>query len=226
MKRRELTILLAGLAGLGLHAGCATDSPQPAVEAPLGPVVPVEVQDYVALDKPLQVTLAPGKAVEVIEFFWYECPHCNAFEPLLVQWLHRLPPDVQFRHVPVGFTPRHVATQRLFYALQALGELERLHAKVFDAIHRRSRRLSSEDAQRRFVAAEGVDEARFLEVLRSSGVATQVEAATRLADAYDVDSVPTLGIHGRFATGPAMTSSRQRTLAVADALIERCREGR
>jgi thiol:disulfide interchange protein DsbA len=126
----------------------------------------------------------------------------------------------------VGFTPRHEATQKLFYALQQLGVLERLHDKVFDAIHRQSRAMVSEEDQVRFVTAQGVDGARFREALGSAWVAARMKAATQLSDDYDIDGVPTLGIHGRFMTSPAMTSSRQRTLAVADALIQRCREGR
>jgi len=225
MKRRDSMWGALGLFGWAL-AGCAAETAPPVAGAEAGRVEPVEIQDYVTLAKPLPVTLAPGKAVEVVEFFWYECPHCYAFEPLLVQWLGRQAPDVQFRRVPVGFTPRHVMTQRLFYALAEIGEGERLHAKVFDAIHRRSRSLSGEREQIEFVASEGVDRDKFAQALRSPRVAAQMQAATELTDAYDVDGVPTLGIHGRFFTNSGMAGTRQRTLAVADALIQRCREGR
>jgi thiol:disulfide interchange protein DsbA len=224
MRRREWTFGAGGLVGLAL-AGCAA-RPAPPPPGAAERVEPVEIQDYVALDKPLSVTLAPGKAVEVVEFFWYECPHCNAFEPLLEQWLGRQERDLQFRRVPVGFTPRHEATQRLFYALAEIGEVERLHAKVFDAIHRRARPLLSEREQTEFVAAEGADAQKFALALRSPRVAAQMRSATELSDAYEVDRVPTLGIHGRFYTNAGMAGSRQRALAVADALIRRCREGR
>ncbi|MCW5632414.1 MAG: thiol:disulfide interchange protein DsbA/DsbL [Rubrivivax sp.] len=228
MRRRRCMTMLAVIVGPGLPtlAGCAGGAPSPPAAAPGPGFEPIELQDYVPLQKPLPVALEPGKAVEVIEFFWYECPFCNAFEPLLMQWLGRQRPDVQFRQVPVGFTARHVATQKLFYALEELGQRERLHAKIYEAIHDRSRVLLSEQEQRDFVTEQGIDGARFVQALRSPQVEARAQAATRLVDAYDVAGVPSLGIHGRFYTSTALASTRQRLLAVADALIQRCREGR
>lgn len=198
---------------------------QPAGTAPAD-FEPVEIRDYLQLAKPLPVTLAPGKAVEVVEFFWYECPHCNAFEPVLVEWLRRQRADLQFRRLPVGFTPRHAASQRLYFALEQTGDIDRLHAKVFDAIHRRSRELLTEPEQTRFAVAEGVDGAAFAQALRAPEVAARMQAADALVDAYGVDAVPSLGIHGRFYTQPGMAGTRQRTLEVVDALVRRSREGR
>jgi thiol:disulfide interchange protein DsbA len=187
--------------------------------------VPIEVQDFVRLDKAVEVALPPGKQIEVVEFFWYECPHCNAFEPLLDAWVRRLPPDVAFRNVAVGFSPRHEAGQRMFYALQAMGLVETLHAKVYHEIHDRFRRIDFESQMTAIVSSLGGDGARFREVLRSPEVAALVRRANQLTDAFDVDGVPTLGIHGRFVTAPSMTGSRERALKVADYLIQRVREG-
>ena len=94
---------------------------------------PQEGKDFVALDKRAPVD-AQGK-VELVEFFWYGCPHCNAFEPQLHAWLKNLPKDVQFRRVPVAFRTEMVPEQQLFYSLEALNEVERLHIKVFQTIH-------------------------------------------------------------------------------------------
>src|SRR5574343_585811 len=95
---------------------------------------PVAGRDYQKVE-PFAPVGAPAGKVEVVEFFWYSCPHCNAFEPLLEQWVKALPKDVAFRRVPVAFRDDFVPQQRLYYALEALGQLDKLHAKVFQAIH-------------------------------------------------------------------------------------------
>ena len=96
---------------------------------------PEEGGDYRTLDKRVAVEAPQGK-IEVIEFFWYNCPHCNAFEPKLDAWTRKLPPDVVLKRVPVAFRDDFVPQQRLYYTLEAMGKLEELHAKVFNTIHR------------------------------------------------------------------------------------------
>ena len=114
MKRREFSAAaggLAGLAALGLP-GLAT------AQAKFQ-----EGKDYRALDKRVPADAPAGK-IEVIEFFWYSCPHCNAFEPMLNAWLKRLPPDVYFHRMPVAFRDDFVPQQRLYYTLEAMGKVE------------------------------------------------------------------------------------------------------
>jgi protein dithiol oxidoreductase (disulfide-forming) len=210
MKRREFAF------GIGtLAMGGAMPWPVRAQE------VPVELQDYVRLSKQVPVELPAGKRVEVVSFFWYECPHCNAFEPMLDAWVGRLAPDVEFRQVPVGFTPRHEVTQRLFYALRAMGRVgdAGLHAKVYDAIHNRWRRPSSEAQWADFVAGHGVDRARFVEVFRSDEVTELLRKANQWAADAEIEGVPTLVVQGRYTTSPARAGSRDRALSVADYLI-------
>jgi len=214
MKRREFSIHLAG-AGLGMAFGSAA-------QAQGGPI---EGQHYVRLSTPAAVTLPAGKKVEVIEFFWYECPHCNAFDPMLEQWTKRLPEDVYFHRVPVGFSARHQLTQKLFYALEDMGKLDAtLHKKIFAAIHVQNQNLLSEQAQVAFVSANGVDGAKFSEMWRSFQVATQCTKAKQLTDAYKIDGVPALGVQGRFYTSGSLAGSNERSLAVADFLIQRIRQ--
>jgi thiol:disulfide interchange protein DsbA len=186
-------------------------------------VAPVELEDFVVLDKPLAVFLPPGRKVELIEFFWYECPHCNAFEPVLVEWLRTLPADVEFRHVPVGFTPRHVQAQRLYCALQLMGQAEPLHGALYDAIHRRYRRIDFDWQMVSLVSSLGGDGTRLRELLGSPEVAAAMRRANMLVDAFEVDGVPTFGIQGRYRTSPAMAGSRERGLRVAEVLMERAR---
>jgi thiol:disulfide interchange protein DsbA len=213
MKRRDFSIHLAG-AGLGLAFGGAARAQG----------APVEGQHYVKLGTPATVGPLPaGKKVEVVEFFWYECPHCFAFEPQLEAWVKKLPPDVAFRRVPVGFTARHVAAQKLYYALENMGQIEALHKKIFNAIHLQNQRLIAESDMVAFVSANGVDGAKFTEAFRSFQVSTQATKAKQLTDAYKIDGVPALGIHGRFYTSGSLAGTHERALAVADFLIQRAR---
>jgi len=217
MKRRDFSKQMAG-AGLGL-AGLSLTGAVRAQGAP------VEGTHFVRLSQPAPVTLpTPDKKIEVVEFFWYECPHCNAFEPQLEAWAKRLPADVYFRQVPVGFTARHQVGQKVFYALEEMGQLTALHRKIFAAIHVQNKRLSTEDDVTAFVAANGVDGAKFTEAYRSFQVNTKATRARQLSDAYKIDGVPALGINGRYFTSGALAGSHERALAVADYLIGRSRQ--
>jgi thiol:disulfide interchange protein DsbA len=212
MKRREFSGLLAA-AGIGAAAG--------PLQAQGGPI---EGTHYVRLAKPAPVSVPAGK-VEVVEFFWYGCPHCNALEPALEAWIKRLPADVGFRRVPVAFGAVHESHQRLFYTLEAMGQLAAVHPKIFAAIHVQRQRLDREADQIAFLKAQGVDTARFAELSKSFSVQTKMRQAKQLTDAYDIDGVPALGVHGRFYTAGSLAGDNVRALAVADVLIARARKG-
>jgi thiol:disulfide interchange protein DsbA len=214
MKRRDFSIQVAG-AGLGMALTGAASAQGG----------PVEGQQYVRLQTPAPVTVPAGKKVEVVEFFWYECPHCNVFDPLVEAWAKKLPADVAFRRVPVGFTARHQAAQKMFYALEAMGQLEALHKKIFAAIHVQNKRLISESDMVAFVSANGVDGAKFSEMFKSFQVTTQANRARQLSDAYKIDGVPAMGIQGRYFTSGALAGGHDRALAVTDFLIARARQG-
>jgi thiol:disulfide interchange protein DsbA len=172
----------------------------------------------VRLSQPLAAP-ADGK-VEVIEFFWYGCPHCNSFEPMLEAWAKKLPADVAFRRVPVAFREEPFAAhQRIYYALEALGLVEQMHRKVFFAIHNERQRLDKPQDIAAFMAKNGVDSAKFLEAYNSFGVQTKQRQARQLADAYKIDGVPAIGVHGRWFTSGTLAGSLDRSLAVADHLI-------
>ena len=213
MHRRDFSSRLAATTAL-LAAG-------PALAQPSGPV---EGRHFVRVNPPAPVSAPAGK-IDVVEFFWYGCPACNALEPVLEAWVKRLPPDVAFRRVPVGFSAVHEAHQRLFYTLEAMGRLEAMHARVFAAIHQQRQRLEREAEQVAFLTAQGVDAARFGEFSRSFGVQTKMRQAKQLSDAYKIDGVPTIGVHGRFYTAGSLTGSSESALAVADFLIGRARKG-
>lgn len=185
---------------------------------------PVEGVHYLRLAEPAPASAGAGK-IEVVEFFWYGCPHCNALEPALEAWIKRLPPDVVFRRVPVAFSATHEAHQRLFYALETLGQLEALHPRIFAAIHVQRQRLDRDADQESFVAANGVDARKFAEAAKSFTVQTRMRQAKQLSLAYRIDGVPALGVQGRFYTAGSLAGDNQRALAVTDFLIDRVRKG-
>lgn len=220
MKRREFTTQLAGYAGAGLALATAAASGD--AQAQGGPV---EGTHYVKLQTAAPVTLpSPDKKIEVVEFFWYECPHCHQFEPLLDSWVKKLPADVAFRQVPVGFTARHQLHQKLFYALEEMGQLATMHRRIFAAIHVQNRRVSTESEVMAFMKDQGVDMAKFADAFKSFQVNTKATRAKQLSDAYKIDGVPALGIQGRYFTSGALAGSHDRALAVADFLIARSRK--
>lgn len=181
--------------------------------------------DYLTLKKPVAVE-APAGSIEVVEFFWYRCRFCNAFEPVLEAWSRNLPKDVVLRRVPVGFRDEFVPQQRLFYALRALGEIERLHARVFAAIHTQGIDLSAGPAIAEWVGQQGVDKARFVEVYNSREVREAVAGASQLQDAYGVEGVPAMGVAGRFYTDGSIATDMRRALQVVDFLLTEVRSGR
>ncbi|MBK1689480.1 thiol:disulfide interchange protein DsbA/DsbL [Rubrivivax gelatinosus] len=214
MKRRDFSIHLAGT-GLGLAlAGTA--------HAQGGPV---EGTHYVRLQTAAPTSIPEGKKVEVVEFFWYECGHCFNFEPQLEAWSKRVPADVAFRRVPVGFTARHQIGQKIFYALEEMGQVGAVHRKVFNAIHVQGKRLLAEKDIVDFMVANGLDGTQFTNAFRSFSVATKANRAKQLADAYKIDGVPALGIQGRYYTSGALAGGHDRALAVTDYLIGRARQG-
>ena len=210
MKRRDAALALTA-AGL-----------VPAAWAQGGPV---EGRQYARLAQPLPGT--PGK-VEVVEFFFYKCPHCFAFDPLLEAWVHQLPADVSFRRVPVGQQAMLKLHARMYYALEAMGALTpAVHSGVFNAFHRLNIDATDEAGVVALVGKLGVDTAKFKQAFASFGVQGKLAQGQKLAEQSGANSVPALVIGGRYRTGPSMVGDPsqseaahgQQALAVADFLI-------
>jgi thiol:disulfide interchange protein DsbA len=182
----------------------------------------VEGRDFVRLNPP--VAVPSGGKIDVIEFFSFGCPHCYSFEPLLEPWVKRLPSDVAFRRVPAAFNAPFEGYAKLFYALEAMGLSEQLHKRVFAAIHVQRQRLDKEADMAAFVSSAGGDGVKFVEAYKSFGVATKVRQGKQLSEAYKIDGVPTLGIHGRWFTSGSLAGGHERALQVADQLIQRARK--
>ncbi len=180
---------------------------------------PVAGTDYQVVD-PQAAVEAPAGKIEVVEFFWYSCPHCNAFEPTLDAWVKKLPKDIAFRRVPVAFRDDFVPQQRLFFALEAMGLVEKLHAKVFAAIHGEKLNLTKGEAITEWVGKQGVDKAKFVEQYNNNfAVATKAGRASKLQNEYKVEGVPALGVAGRFYTDGSMAGSMERALVVVESLL-------
>jgi thiol:disulfide interchange protein DsbA len=213
MDRREFSQGLAALAAAGALGlpGLAQAQKKPE-----------DGKDFRTLDKPVPVESPAGK-IEVIEFFWYSCPHCNAFEPKLVSWIKRQPADVVVRRVPVAFRDDFVPQQRLYYTLEAMGKLDELHGKVFEAIHVQRLPTNREESILAFAEKNGLDRAKFQELYNSFSVSSKARRATQLQNAYAVEGVPALGIAGRYYTDGSLAGNMDRALQVVDHLVAEAR---
>ncbi len=220
MQRREFAALgtwaaLAGLPGLSSAQGTA----------------PVEGQQFKRLAHPLPTTAG---TIEVIEFFWYGCPHCFVFDPTVKQWLRTLPADVSFRRVHVGFGGLIRLHQRLFYTLEAMGKEGEVHDRVFAAFGVQHLDINTEEAVFKLADNLGLDATKFKQAWTSFGVQSKCLQATRLSDDFQVDGVPMIGVAGRFTTSPSTAGRRGQTeqqfgveaLAVTDHLIRLAREAK
>ena len=219
MQRREFSITTASVAAaasLGaLSIPARAQAPAPAPRAGT---------DFLVLDKPAPVEAPVGK-VEVVEFFWYSCPHCNTFEPALDEWIKKAPKDVAVRRVPIAFRPDFEPQQRLYYVLEAMNKVDELHKKVFYAIHVEKQMLNTPDLIAAWAEKQGLNKAKFLETYNSFSVATKARKATQLQDAYKIDGVPALGVAGRYFTSGSMAQTMGRALQVTDYLIAQVRKG-
>jgi len=176
-----------------------------AVTASAAPADPKNGVDYLTLSQAQQTD--SGKKVEVTEFFGYFCPHCNAFDPLLADWVKKQGDHIVFKRVHIAFNEAMVPQQRLFYAIDAMGKTEELHKKIFNAIHLERKSLSTDAEIIDFVAKQGVDKQKFTEIFTSFGVQTKALRAAQMQSAYKIDGVPTIAIDGRYITSPSIANS-------------------
>jgi thiol:disulfide interchange protein DsbA len=183
---------------------------------------PVAGRDYQLLEPP---RAAARERIEVIEFFWYGCPVCYEAEPHLARWLQATP-DVRLQRVPAVSDEGWEAFARAYYALEALGALERLHWPLYDNHHFDNRRLDEEPNLLAWVAANGVDAARFKETLHAVETRQKVEYARRQLGAYGVRGVPTFVVDGRYLTSARMAGGVTQVMEVLEFLAARVRTER
>lgn len=184
----------------------------------------VEGKDYVRLRNAQPVET--GKKIEVIEFFSYGCPHCSDLEPILQAWVHTLPPDVQFRRVPVMFQQRWEGLAKIYYTLDAMGDETRLSPEVFKAVHINGLPLYQDKAFFDWAASRGLDRTRVAEVYGSFAVNSKFNRAKALAQAYNIQSVPTMIVDGKYLTASDRVGTHAAMPPVLDALIAKARAER
>jgi len=219
MKRRDFSVAAFGAAASAATLPLVANAQAPAARKP------VEGTDYLSLDKRVPTDVGAGK-IELIEFFWYSCPHCNAFEPQFSAWVKAAPKDVVIQRVPVRFRDDFEPQQRAYYVFESLGLVEAMHGKLFHAIHTERQQLNNMNALAAWANKNGLPEKKFLDTYNSFGVSTKARRATQLQEAFKVQGVPALGVAGRFYTDGSLTQTMDRALQVADYLIGEVRRGR
>ncbi len=211
-------LAVAAVASFGLMASTAGASP----------TAPVNGTDYRTLEKAQQTDA--GKKVEVTEFFWYSCPHCDAFDPSLEAWVKKNAGKIVFKRVPVAFRDSFIPQQKLYYTIEALGMVDTMHARIFKAIHKERQQLDNDKQILDFIARQpGIDVKKFTETYNSFGVQTKVQRAAQLQAAYKVDGVPMIAVDGRYLTSPSIVGAslgnrpesvlHEATLQVMDHLV-------
>jgi protein dithiol oxidoreductase (disulfide-forming) len=171
------------------------------------------------LISPAQPVSDPSK-VEVIEFFWYGCPHCYHFESELSSWLKKKPANVTFIRQPAVFNEHWAAHAKAFYTAEALGVLEKMHADFYDAVQNKKRALESEDDLADFFAEHGVDKNDFHKAYKSFSVDTRTRQAEALGPRYGITGTPSLVINGKYRVSGSTAKSFGNMLEITDALIK------
>jgi protein dithiol oxidoreductase (disulfide-forming) len=164
---------------------------------------------------------AAGQPVEVVEVFWYGCPHCAAFDPYVESWLKGIPSDVKFERVPVTWNPVARLHARAFYAAQTLGRIEALHSALFKEIQTNGNALDTEEKVVQWFAQMGIEPARFKEAFESAAVSASVEHADELMHAYKIDNVPSMVVDGRYSSNALRAGGFDDLLRLVDELVGR-----
>jgi thiol:disulfide interchange protein DsbA len=210
-------VLLAAVA-----ATVAAATPTASAQVAAGPTLWQEGTNYTRL-VPAQPTDVPAGQVEVLEFFWYACPHCYALEPMVETWKKSKPPYVTFVPVPVTWSEGHRALARLFYTLESLGKLDQLHGEVFKEIQANNDPLVAQDPaneaqterlQTAFAVKQGISESAFKAAYHSMGVEARLQRADELVQRYRIDGVPTFVINGKYLADVRSAGGPDRLLTL------------
>lgn len=197
VQRVAIALLVSGAIGAGAHAA----------------------ENYAVVSPP-QPTLGGGK-IEVLEFFWYGCPHCYRFNPVLEEWRKNLPDDVVFRPVAAVINSSWSNHARAYFAAEALGVVDKFHDALFDALHKQKRRIIKLDDLADFAAEQGIDREKFLDTMTSFAVETKLRRSQQMARSYKINGVPTMTIAGKYVTSGSLAGSHENVIKVMNQLIEK-----
>lgn len=173
-----------------------------------------------------QQPVETGDKIEVIDFFWYGCPHCYNLQPALEDWIRRKPVDVALRRIPVILRDTWAPHARIYYTLEALGELERLHQQVYHGYHVQELHMSKPDVMAQWAVRRGIDRQKWLDAYSSDAVTQKVRRAEQLTSAYNVQGTPSLAVDGRYLTSSGMAGSVSGIIPILDDLIRIARQQR
>jgi thiol:disulfide interchange protein DsbA len=170
------------------------------------------------VDPPVATSVPEGK-VEVLEFFWYGCPHCYHMEADLEKWLKNKPENVAFERVPAPLNSRWTPHAQYFYTAEILGLMDKLHTPLFAAIHDKKRKIFDKESLIDFAVEQGVDREKFIEAWNSFGVYVKVQNAKKLGQRYQLDGVPAMGINGKYMTSGSRAGSYSKMFDVVNQLV-------
>ncbi|MGE0556931.1 MAG: thiol:disulfide interchange protein DsbA/DsbL [Burkholderiales bacterium] len=211
--RHTLPALIASMLALLVLAGGSAVAQQPRV-------LRAEIDYRVIPPQPVQVS----SGIEIIDFFWYGCPYCNQLQPSLERWISRKPADVTVRRIPVILRDSWAPHARIYYTLEALGEAERLHQRVYHGYHVEQLYMSKPDVMSEWAVRNGIDRARWDEAYASAEVGRKVEEAAKLTRAYGITGTPSLVVQGRYLTSGNMAESLDGVIPILDGMVRRVRE--
>lgn len=170
------------------------------------------------IEPPVPTSVAEGK-VEVLEFFWYGCPHCYHLEPELEAWLEKQGDNIAFRMVPSPLNPKWTIHAQFFYAAEALGVMDKLHKPLFEAVQKERRKLFDKESLIDFAVEHGVDRQAFTDAWNSFGVFVKVQQARKLGKRFQLSGVPTIVINGKYKTSGSLAGSQEKMFKIIDQLI-------
>lgn len=168
--------------------------------------------------------LAVSSGVEVAEFFWYGCPHCNRLQPVLERWISRKPADVTIRRIPAILRETWTPHARIYYTLEALGEVTRLHQQVYRSYHVDKLQMSKPEVMSEWAVNNGIAREHWDTAYNSAAVQNKVDEAARLTRAYDITGTPSLVVNGHYLTSGNMAESFDSLIAILDGLVNRARD--
>ena len=174
---------------------------------------------------PAQPTSVEDGKVEVVEMFWYGCPHCNALEPYVNRWLKKKPKEAEFVRMPAIFRPQWELHARAYYTAEILGVLDKTHSAMFEAIHQQKRRMSTDEDIQKFFAEHGVSKEDFNRVFRSFAVEAKIRRAKDMSQRYGIDGVPALIVNGKYRTGAKLAGGNANIFRVVNFLVEKESKG-
>lgn len=186
--------------------------------------IPQLSREYIRLDPPHPV--ATGDKIEIIEFFYYGCPICYELQPTLSRWLFKAPDFIALRRVPAVSSDNWENFAKLFYTLEAIGDLPRLHWPIYDNFHFDGIKLNEEAVMTDWVSRNGVNREKFTQTYHSPEVAAKVNAAREMLKSYEVRGVPSIVVDGKFLTSARMAGGTRELMKVVDQLVEQARKER